>query len=528
MNLHGTHLTNIKLLLSISLLFPITAFAHLISISAATPFSSTIFTSSTATATFKITNVTSRISITVIDQSKFPSGSGLSIISSSCGNLMGPGESCNMTVQLKAPSLPQTIKAELREWAKPSADGVRHPFTITLVNPLSVTVGGSFDNNGNNILPLAYMSIDRGRNWTLSTTFPLPSGVTQAALNSVSCVNSACTSVGEGFQNGIGSQIPLAYTTSDGGRNWMSSSVFLLPIGQPRGKLFGVSCVGITCTAVGASFNIIGGNLLPLAYTSNDRGNNWTLSSPFSLPTGQTQGFLNSVTCSSNTCTAVGESSLGGTNNFLPVAYTSSDNGRNWTLSSAFPLPSGQTQGQLFGLNCVGSTCVALGVSFDNSFINNLPLAYKSTNGGINWTLSSALSLPSGQPQGKLFGATCVGSACTAVGISFDNSFSNNLPLAYTSSDSGSNWTLSSPFSLPSGQTEGALFAVTCIDGTCIAMGESFQSGAANILPLAYTSSNNGITWRVSSPFALPSGQTQGELFGGGNAGASLPFSIKN
>lgn len=158
-------LVSIKLILSVGLVFPITAFAHLLSITATTPFSSTAHILSTATATFTVTNITSNVTLTAVDQSYFPLGSGLSIVSSTCGNPMNPGQSCNINVGLQAPPTPQTISAELREWAKPSADGVRFPFTIAVVGPQQFTVGGSvagltsgnlvLQNNGNDNLTIS-------------------------------------------------------------------------------------------------------------------------------------------------------------------------------------------------------------------------------------------------------------------------------------------------------------------------------------------------------------------------------------
>ncbi|MFI4956249.1 MAG: hypothetical protein ACHQAX_03470 [Gammaproteobacteria bacterium] len=127
-----------KLIFGMSLLLPITAFAHLLSITASSPFPEAVTVSTTATATFTVTNI-SAIPITAIDQSSFPIGSGLSILSSTCGNLMGPAQSCNIMLKLNAPATPQTISAELHEWAKPSADGVQFPFSIAIISKINWT-----------------------------------------------------------------------------------------------------------------------------------------------------------------------------------------------------------------------------------------------------------------------------------------------------------------------------------------------------------------------------------------------------
>lgn len=143
---------------------------------------------------------------------------------------------------------------------------------------------------------------------------------------------------------------------------------------------------------------------MPLAYTSVDSGRTWTLSSSFSLPGSQPEGLLNAVTCISNKCIAVGESFQGGFVNTLPLAYTSTDNGASWTMTSPLPLPSGQTEGILTTVTCTGNLCYAAGLSSQAGLTNQLPLVYLSNDGGINWVLSNPLVLPVGQTQGQLTG----------------------------------------------------------------------------------------------------------------------------
>lgn len=566
------------------------AFAHLISITATSPFPAVVHVLSTTTATFTITNNTSKVTLTIIDQSKFPRGSGLSISSSTCGAPMGPGQSCRITLQLQASGTPQTISSELREWAKPSADGVRHPFSVNVISPAQYTItplagsngtinpntlqvvdsGGSltftatpatsytvnqwlldgsvvqtggkfytlsnivsnhtvnvtftvgvpvvvgFSNfNHANFLPVAYTSIDGGSNWILSSPFSLPSGQNQGELFGVICASNVCMTGGETFNNSANSFLPVVYTSSDGGSNWTLSTALPLPSGQAQADIDGITCINsLTCTGVGESSDSLDNNILPVAYTSRDGGHNWMLSPAFSLPSGQNQGFLFGVTCVGSSCVTAGESDNSG-NNTLPLIYTSSNGGNNWTLSQALSIPGGQTEGELLSIICVNSTsCTTVGESFASGFTNQLPLAYTSSDGGRHWTLSSAFSLPIGQTEGLLNSVTCIDNACTAVGESFQSGFNNVLPLAYTSSDGGSHWTLSSALTIPSGQNEGILTSVSCLGRACIAVGESFQTGFNNDLPLVYTSSDGGSNWTLSSTLPLPSGQNQGELLG--------------
>lgn len=124
--------SRIKMMISGALLFPMASYAHLISIAATSPFPASVAATASASATFTVTNIASRASVTVIDQSSFPPGSGISVASSTCGSLLGPRQSCVIQLALEAPSTPQTISTALKEWASPSADGVQYPININV------------------------------------------------------------------------------------------------------------------------------------------------------------------------------------------------------------------------------------------------------------------------------------------------------------------------------------------------------------------------------------------------------------
>lgn len=117
-------------LLSWILLFPIGAFAHLISISTSTPFPSTVSEHSISTATYIITNISSRAIITPINQSQFPKS--LSILSSGLGIPLAPGESCAITLQLH-PSSAQKISTALKINSQPTLDAVQIPIYVNVI-----------------------------------------------------------------------------------------------------------------------------------------------------------------------------------------------------------------------------------------------------------------------------------------------------------------------------------------------------------------------------------------------------------
>jgi hypothetical protein len=84
---------------------------------------------------------------------------------------MNPGQSCVITLRLQTASTQQTISTELREWASPSADGVKSPINIQvmpLVSNVHIAAGNYSD--GTNPFPLIALSTNGGSNWTYPVT----------------------------------------------------------------------------------------------------------------------------------------------------------------------------------------------------------------------------------------------------------------------------------------------------------------------------------------------------------------------
>lgn len=125
-----------KIILSLILLFPMTGYAHLISITATKPFPSTVVATSRTLATFKITNISSTVTVTAIDKSNFSSESGLFVSYNTCGGPLSPGQFCTMQVAASARAPGQTISGELKIWAKPTADGVQYSIRVAVTSGL--------------------------------------------------------------------------------------------------------------------------------------------------------------------------------------------------------------------------------------------------------------------------------------------------------------------------------------------------------------------------------------------------------
>lgn len=224
----------------------------------------------------------------------------------------------------------------------------------------SCSTVGSYINNLKSTVPLIYTSINRGQSWTISQNpLPLPEDAASNKQNSellaIACdhTGTLCSTVGY-YTTSSGGISPLSYSSSDSGNTWYLSSELPLPsdvIKRPVAQktyLNGIFCdnTGVNCNAVGYYTNTTGG-VASLSYTSNDGGNNWTVSpSTLPLPTNAASGLLSnsglfSIICDSqkNLCTSVGYYRKNDNTGIAPLSYTSTDGGITWDVSPEINLP---------------------------------------------------------------------------------------------------------------------------------------------------------------------------------------------
>ena len=216
---------------------------------------------------------------------------------------------------------------------------------------------GFYSDIFNNLAPLSYTSTNGGATWSLSSRLPLPldraaNGIQNSKLQSVTCDSTGyrCSTVGFYLNNG-NNLAPLSYTTVNGGATWSLSAPLPLPsnvaaMGIQNSELLSVACnsSGSICSAVGFYLDTLN-NFLPLSYTSANGGVTWSLSARPPLPlnvaaNGIQNNRLQSVDCDStgSHCGAVGVY-LDNGNNLAPLSYTSANSGVTWSLSASLPLP---------------------------------------------------------------------------------------------------------------------------------------------------------------------------------------------
>lgn len=278
-----------------------------------------------------------------------------------------------------------------------------------------------------------------GSTWSVMPT-SAPVANTHDVLNGVACVSATdCVAVGDQYPFNA-PQNRQTLTELWDGTSWSITS------SQNPGNdnaLSGVSCTDATdCTAVGLTQ--VGTEPYGGLVETWD-GNAWSASDFPRNSTGPGQ-WLSGVSCvSSGTCTAVGGWSD-------PLAGTSGSLIGSWSNVSCCSIVTGNGDGDLYGLTCMGPTdCVLVG-----------------WDGARSWNGTSSSPMPGPTLTGvELSGVSCTDAAdCMAVGFTVE-------PYStFAEAWDGTSWTIT-PTPNPGGfAPSDYLYGVSCNSGpSCMAVG---------------------------------------------------------
>ena len=253
--------------------------------------------------------------------------------------------------------------------------------------------------------PATLAEIWNENKWSIQST-PVPSGASSSELMAVGCNNTAeCMAVGSAVIGGVKTAIAQEWNSP----TWTMSTV-PIPAGATSSQLDGVDCIWSGfCVAVGRYTS--GGSIKSLAMFWN--GTSWSLQT-LTDPAGAAESELLDVSCttSPNACTAVG-SWENSANDQFTLAYRF--NGSSWTLQST-PNPSGSASSNFLGVSCASATsCTAVGTWVNDGSESFDTLAEKWD--GTSWSIQGTPN-PSGAIASILYGASCRGTSCVAVGWS--------------------------------------------------------------------------------------------------------------
>lgn len=269
-----------------------------------------------------------------------------------------------------------------------------------------------------------------------------------SALYSVSCPSvQMCVGAGETWtyspENGLVGGFPDVATWN--GTSWTNQILLLSDVG----KMTGVSCTTtLRCIAVGFSPQLRG------AVIEGWNGSRWKMQVP-AVPTGGTMAKLESVSCVSTTCTAVGSyiTSSGAT-----ATLVDSHDGKSWIVQPS-PSPTGAVSSTLKGISCTSaSACTAVG-SYKGS--NGVSTAFAESWNGTAWTLET---IPPLTGWSSLDGISCTsvsGTSVSGTSVSGCTAVGSHAGSALVESWNGTSWALQAP-TIPYGATSSSLSGVSC------------------------------------------------------------------
>jgi hypothetical protein len=315
-----------------------------------------------------------------------------------------------------------------------------------------------------------------GQSWKAQSV-PVPTGVTSAGLDAVSCVSAtSCEAVGSFATNTSAGLLAESWN----GTSWQPQSV-PLPSQATFGGLAGVSCVSATsCEAVGFYSD---GSGARFALADSWNGTSWQLQT---MPAGAP---LSSVSCASATfCEAVGPARQEDAGTAAEAVMW---NGTSWQ-AQAVPVPAGANFVTLRGVSCF-TTISAL--NFCQAVGSYQKPSFSYVTFSITWDGASWVSQPTASPGGAFFAGlnavSCLaGDFCEAGGY-FQ---ARAVPQALAEGWDGLSWSRQHAVE-PAGATSNILSSVSCVSArACEAVGFHLDS-SENRVGLA--EAWNGTRWRI-------------------------------
>lgn len=539
-----SYYSKLLLLMVAGILLPIISHAQLISIAATSPFPATVEVGSTSSATYTVTNITSRSTITVIDQSNFPSNSGLSISGSTCGSPLAPGGSCTINLSLGAHTSPTTISTYLKEWAKPSADGVQSPINISVYGLYLTPSAGT----GGSISPSTVQEVNYNSSFTFTGTANTGYRINEWLLDSVlaqtggstytlSNITSAHTvevtfiktydvtpSAGTGGSisptvvdtvDTGGSSGPYTQTASTGYAfaAWLVNGVSVSTNPAPY------TITGITQdTTIEATFiqtftinasagangtisddgDTVYNSGANATYTATPASNyevdEWTVDGDVVQTGGTTYDFTNITadhTISVTFKTASGVLvAAGRETGVLPIVAVSSDAGANWATKTITSLVD---NGIFEASSCKGSGATAVCVA-GGQLDTNAPILAASTDSGDTWITKTPTGII--PAFATYYSTSCTGSDVTATCIAAGENQTDTAPFLVASTDGANNWVVQTITSAPTtGYLNGASCTGTTSTAICAVAGQDLDTNG----PLVAVTTNGATSWEVKT-----------------------------
>ncbi len=383
-------------------------------------------------------------------------------------------------------------------------------------------VGHYYDTSGNEH---GLLLSESGGTWSTGIEAPLPANASaslRSYVDSVSCASAGdCTAVGW-YRDTSGNEHGLLLSESGG--TWSTGIEASLPANAgelPYVAIRSVSCPSAgDCAAVGMYYDT---SVNPHGLLLSESGGTWSTGIEAPLPANvgeHPSAYVNSVSCASGGCTAVGYyADTSGTEHGLLL----SESGGTWSTGIEAPLPANageHSRVEIESVSCASAgDCTAVGYYADTS--GNLHGLLLSESGGT-WSTGIEAPVPANANANlipSLDSVSCASAGdCTAVGHYYVTSGNDTHGLLL--SESGGTWSTGIDAPLPSNAnaspTTASLDSVSCASaGRCTAVG-GYHDTSGNTQGLLVSESGSTGIEAPAPPPPAPTG-------GGGAGGGSLP-----
>lgn len=344
--------------------------------------------------------------------------------------------------------------------------------------------GGFYHNRAGAFLPMVVTESD-GR-WARATRLELPANAAKNPGGAVDAV--ACWAVGSCIAVGDYSTreklLGLGFVATESKGSWSRATVLALPANaalDPVAIFYGATCTGpASCVAVG-SYQNSAVDFLSVVVTES-RGV-WQPAQEITLPSNASLGLgdqLTGVACrSAGSCVAVGSYSVhsGGSRGMEVV-----ESDGTWHQGTQMRAPAGtrpRLGNTLTGVSCSANSCTAVGGYSTATGDRALAVTYASGRWGRAITLPAPAGGGGPHALVQLSSVACTRTGCTAVGSYFGGGH-GGVPIA--AAESAGRWTRPVPVALPAGHGTGAeaqavLNAVACAPRACTAVGFFLHKG---------------------------------------------------
>lgn len=360
--------------------------------------------------------------------------------------------------------------------------------------------------NPTSAFPLSYSTSNGGASWNAPIQLSPLSASTPSFLLDVHCSSNGLQCIALGASIALETTTPLNYISQDGGGTWSAPQAMSTPENTNFNVLINISCDASNQNCIAVGYSNPPGNEVPLVYTSSDGGTNWNYAQ-LTLPANASTGVLLGISCNSTIvqCTAIGYGNLA--NAIIPISYSSSDGGSTWGTPTLATLPDGAESTVLTQISCDSNTglqCLALGAATLSG--KTIPLNYISPDGGATWSLAILPTPPTNSLLSGFSALSCDSQTtnCLAMGYTLNDSIL--IPLSYSTTDGGASWSaatqLSPPYSENNSFTVLVQLACDLLMQNCLTIGDYIN--ATSVIPLSYTSSEGGASWGVSSLLQVP------------------------